>query len=204
MIAVDVGAHVGYYTVLCADLVGPRGKVYAVEPAEQNLELLRDNVARFTVGVVTILPCAAGRDDATRKFHVTDASDTHGFYDHPLQNTVRIDQVPVRRLDGLIHERADLVKIDVEGAELEVLAGAEGLLERPGRLTLVLEWNPACLRRAGRDPAELLDHLASLGFAVTLFDEFAGHVRPIAEVSSLLARGALPEWWFANLVAERW
>lgn len=84
MTVLDVGAHIGYYTLLAATCVGPRGRVFAVEPAEENVVLLRENVARARAGHVTVLPFAAGGRDGVRNFAITDSSDTHGFYQHPL------------------------------------------------------------------------------------------------------------------------
>ena len=203
MTMVDVGAHIGYYTLLAAARVGPRGRVFAVEPAEENVALLRENLARARAGHVTVLPFAAGGSDAVRSFAITDSSDTHGFYQHPLQPTVRTVQVQQRALDGVIEGPVDLVKIDVEGAELEVLAGMTRILARDRRLALVVEWNPACLRRAGRDPLDLPAALEALGFGLAVLDEDAGRTRPLAEVASIVSSGSLPDSWFVNLWGER-
>jgi FkbM family methyltransferase len=203
MVAVDVGAHVGYYTLLLASCVGAAGRVIAVEPVEANLELLRLNVEQGAAAPVEICACAAGARDGFREFHITDSSDTHGLYGHPLQATLRIERVDERRLDTLVKGRVDLVKVDVEGAELEVLEGMERLLDGPPPPALVLEWNPACLRRAGRDPASLPAFLANRGYAVEVVDEAAGRVRPLRTVAPIVATGKLPDWWYANIVATR-
>jgi FkbM family methyltransferase len=202
MTVLDVGAHIGYYTLLAANRVGPRGRVFAVEPAEENLALLRENVARAVAGNVTVLPFAAGGRDAVRSFEITDSSDTHGFYQHPLQPTVRTVQVQQRALDGVIEGPLDLVKIDVEGAELEVLAGLTRILARGRRLALVVEWNPACLERAGRNALDLPAVLEALGFGLEVLDDAAGRVRPLAEVAAMVRSGSLPDSWFVNLWGE--
>jgi FkbM family methyltransferase len=128
-VVIDVGAHVGYFTVLMAKIVGRAGRVYAVEPAEENLHFLRKNVEQNRVHNVTILPLAAGRQSRVRNFRLMDRSDLHGFYKHPsLGNLKEIVQVRESPLDELVGGPVDVVKVDVEGAELEVLEGMRGIL----------------------------------------------------------------------------
>ncbi|MBI4917434.1 MAG: FkbM family methyltransferase [Acidobacteria bacterium] len=202
MRVVDVGAHIGFYTVLVAEQVGAEGHVLAVEPAGDNVALLRENVARFGA-VVEVVPCAAGAGPAERDFVLTDSSDTHSFYGSPLQAAVRTVRVEQRDLDSLTAGPVDLVKIDVEGAEPEVLAGSSRLLAENRRLALLVEWNPACLRRGGHDPSELPAALTGMGFGLEVIDELAGCRRPLGEVASWVAARAAPEWWFCNLWAVR-
>jgi len=202
MSVVDVGAHIGFYSVLAAECVGDDGHVVAIEPAEENVALLRENVARFG-SVVQVAPVAAGATPAVRDFVLTDSSDTHGFYGSPLQaavQTVRVEQQP---LDTLVEGPVDLLKVDVEGAEPEVLTGATRLLAENRRLAVLLEWNPACLLRGGHDPALLPAALEGQGFGLEAIDEFAGRRRSFAEVAAWVAAGEVPEWWFCNLWALR-
>jgi FkbM family methyltransferase len=201
MVVVDVGAHVGYYTLLAAERVGRTGRVHALEPGPQNLELLRRNVELFARAPVTVHPVAAGAAEAVRSFHLASTGDASGFYEHPLAATAAVVEVRQVRVDRLVDGPVDLVKVDVEGAELEVLAGLAGLLDAGAAPALLLEWNPACLRAAGRDPAEMFAWLDRNGYRCEGLDEDTGATLP---ATALLAReraGILPPHWFCNLWA---
>lgn len=199
----DVGAHIGYFSLLLARLVGERGHVYAVEPAEENVRFLERNLAANGLGNVTLLPVAAGSERRRRTFRLTGSSDSHGFYDHPLAETAATLDIDEAPLDDLIAGPVDIVKIDVEGAELEVLGGMRRLLEESPTVRLVVEWNPACLRAAGHDPGRLPLELRERGFKLTVLDERTASGRAVEEILSELERETLDPVWYGNLVCTR-
>lgn len=202
-VVVDVGAHVGYYTLLSWPQVAPTGAVHAVEPAPANLAVLRANLQRWPQARVTVHPCAAGAANGVGELLITPFGDTNSFFAHPLAAAVERRQVPIVPLDQLVPPPVDLVKIDVEGAELEVLAGMKGLLAASPGAALVVEWNPACLRAAGHPPEELPATLVELGFAVTVLDEEGGQPQDLSTFLATHSVPSLPPAWFANLWAER-
>jgi FkbM family methyltransferase len=197
----DVGAHIGFYTLLAAQRVGPEGKVVAVEPSEENLGYLRENLGLNGLQNVEVHPVAAGARREERTFRLTGSSDSHGFYSHPLAETVEeISSVP---LDEIVTDPVQLMKIDVEGAELEALAGMTRILSETPRLTLCIEWNPACMRSAGYDPLDLPAELEKLGFRIRALDDLEGRERTLDDVTRRVRSGSTPDYWYANLWAER-
>jgi FkbM family methyltransferase len=198
---VDVGAHVGYYTCLAARATGRTGAVHAIEPATENLTVIRHNVARNGFDNVHIHGVAAAAASGERTFVLTNASDSHGFYDHPLAHTVDRVVVQTQPVDDLVAGPADVIKIDAEGAELEVLEGLRGLLGRSPGATVIVEWNPPCLIAAGRAPEELPPMLRQLGLRdlVVVDDRRGGDVRPLEELEAGLAMDELPLNWYVNL-----
>jgi FkbM family methyltransferase len=160
---VDVGANIGYNTVYAARRTGPSGRVIAVEPTPDNLAVLEDNVAAARLVNVEVKRAAAGRTAGTRAFYVRgDTSAVNSLFPASCYAMVtRVLEVPVARLDDLVDGEADVVKIDVEGAELDVLEGMPRLLGRPG-LALIIEWHPTLQTLAGYGadalPLWLLDH----------------------------------------------
>ena len=122
----DVGAHVGYYSVLSSGLAGPSGKVFAFEPLPANLEYLRRHLELNHCKNVRVLTNCIGAASSMASF-----DDSRGSGVGRLANGGAL-QVQVRSLDEMI-ESGELptptfIKIDVEGAELEVLSGAKRLL----------------------------------------------------------------------------
>lgn len=204
MVVLDVGAHIGYFTVVAARAVGKSGFVHAVEPSPDNLAFLQRNVALNGLTNVAIHPYAAGSDDRPRDFHITGSSDSHGFYDHPLTDTDHVITVGERRIGSLVSPPIDALKLDVEGAEVDALEGlAETLRQSPGA-TVWAEWNPACMRRAGRDPMELPEALVGLGFRnLRALDDRHGTVIELDEAVATAGRPDLPASWYVNLWGVR-
>lgn len=162
MVVVDVGANVGFHTVVAARAVSPRGHVYAVEPVPWTVAVLQANVWRHGCGdVVTVLPVAAGAAADEMELAIP-AEGRSGTELAPLGSGGA--RVRLEPLDELVPAGAvDLLKIDVEGAELGVLAGAERLLEESPRLVVVVEFRPR-EPVAGTAPEAVLALYEGLGF----------------------------------------
>ncbi len=131
----DVGANLGYYTLLFAHAVGPTGQIDCFEPEPDNLVTLEINVRENRLDQVRIHPVAVGGEDGTVGLSLG------------LNGVVTEGgaiEVPVRRLDSVIEPPLDLLKIDIEGYEGHALRGAEALL-RAERPNLFVELHPALL-----------------------------------------------------------
>jgi len=167
-VVVDVGANIGVNTVHAALRVGPGGRVVAVEPAADNVAVLEANVRRNGLGNVEVVPAAAGRAVEVRPFFLRGAvSAVNSFYQESVYAAVTdLVRVPVVPIDDLVDGEADLVKIDVEGAELDVLEGMTRLLRAP-RLAVIAEWHPLLQEMAGHAPDALPLALMNQGFRLT-------------------------------------
>jgi FkbM family methyltransferase len=204
MVVIDVGAHIGYFTLLAARAVGATGKVYSLEPYCETYRYLRENVARNGLANVVVFDKAAGASQRLRSFHITGSSDSNGFYSHPLADTVAVTEVEETPLDLLVRRRVDAVKIDVEGAEFEVLAGMRRILSENHQIRLCVEWNPACLRNAGSDPLALPEHLRQLGFdRILVIDDSARTALTLETFLRRVDLAMMPDTWYANLWAIR-
>lgn len=163
----DVGANIGFNTVYAARSVGPSGRVVAVEPAGDNLAVLRSNVERNRLANVVIMPVAAGRARETRDFYQRGPLSAVNslFRESVYAHVTDVFEVSVQTVDSMVHGAVDLVKIDVEGAELEVLEGMTRLLRVPS-LRLVVEWHPLLQETAGVAPGALPYTLLDLGYSL--------------------------------------
>lgn len=145
-IVVDAGANVGMLTVKAAKSVGKTGKVVAIEPVDGNFRLLEKNVALYKLDNVTIVKKALGAEKGKTKFIVSKLSATHqikGVKEPELPKN-EID-VEITTLDDICRElnlnRVDFLKIDVEGAELDALKGAEESLRNTRNIAMELHNN---------------------------------------------------------------
>ena len=181
---VDVGAHIGYYTLLFAKLVGPAGRVLAFEPYPATHLLLQRNVGENGYANVVIQRQAVADVPGRMALHVSGADWGHHLYG-PGNQTLEVDVV---KLDDAIPPDAavDFLKIDVEGAEAQVLRGMSELLRRSPRMKMLTEFWPAGLWRSGTDPGDYLRMLVANGFSLNNVDEIAGQFRP-ATTADLLA-----------------
>jgi FkbM family methyltransferase len=204
MVVIDVGAHIGYFTLRAAKAVGPAGRVHAVEPARENQVALEENIRLNRFENVTLHACAASKSRERRIFHLTGSSDSHGFYPHPCTETVQTIEIDVMPLDQLVQGPVDAIKIDVEGAEIEVLQGMSRVLAENSQIALCVEWNLPCLRNAGRDPCELPAYLLDLGFRkIQVLDDVEQRRRSLEDVLPLVRAREVPEIWYVNLWATR-
>jgi FkbM family methyltransferase len=147
---VDIGAHIGHYTILSSMRVGPNGKVIAVEAHGGNFDMLNRNVKLNHLNNVVTLNYAVFSEETKIKLFLP-AQES----DFTIYNTVMTDrggkggekfvEVDANTLDNLLRqngvkaEDVNWVKIDVEGAELEVLKGATNVLSRSENIALLIE-----------------------------------------------------------------
>ena len=162
MTVVDVGAHVGYYSVLCAQRVGRAGRVIAFEPEAQNRRLLHANLLLNDCANVAVHASAIDAAAGSARLFLSDSN--RG--DHRLQavagrRSVAVDTVS---LDAALAGLAlDFVKIDTQGAEPRVLHGMAGLIaSQRERLGMMLEFAPGLLSRAGVATDSFAAQLAAL------------------------------------------
>jgi FkbM family methyltransferase len=162
MKCIDVGAHIGFYTCLMTSLVGETGKVFAFEPAPFHYDLLLRNIQE-------------NHFEPTVKTYNVACSDTSGSVDVSKVSNMFVvgynggsTQVSVKsvRLDDVIEDTIDLIKLDVEGHEPVVIRGMTSMLSRhqPIIISEINEyWLRSCSQSSG---AEYVGLLTSLGYDV--------------------------------------
>lgn len=187
MVVCDVGANVGFYSLLAAQLVGENGRVLAFEPNSENARLILMSRERNGAQQLDLHPVALG--DADGLVYFSPAMGSNGGQLPGTQAVLASPQcmvVPTRRLDGLAPARIDFIKMDVEGAEAQVLAGASRLLDAC-RPTLTSEFSPEMLGRvSGIGPVDFLQSIIGRGYAASLLER-AGGETPIPDATAFMA-----------------
>ena len=164
-VALDVGANVGWHTLLMARLVGEGGRVLAAEANPSVRKRLEDNLKLNRFRQVEIIPYAIANAEGTVEFYGPDADDPDSGNGHVVADAAtgrgEIIRVETRRLDVILPatqiERLDLIKIDVEGFEWPVLQGAEQSIEK-FRPHIVFEYNAEYASRGGGTPEQLEEY----------------------------------------------
>jgi FkbM family methyltransferase len=178
MRVLDVGANVGYFSLLAARHIGPSGVVHAFEPEPVNFRVLRQNVTASGHDNIEIWACALSDRSGTQALYLSRSNlGRHSFSFSNVPATGAAVDVPTRTLDEFAADLIDdgppiLVKIDVEGAEGRVLRGAGGLLARDA-VTVWFELWPEGLDNSGEYPEQLLRWLEGYGFHAAVYDDVA-------------------------------
>ena len=220
---IDVGANLGLHTLALRDCVGPRGRVIAFEPEPHNFDLLTENLrTNGPSPQVTTHRQAVGAAPGTCRLtlhptnfgdhRVTTATTGNTATRGPAPTTV---EVPIVRLDDTLADlpagAIRLIKIDVQGFEMSVLAGLIRTLDRHPDALLLIEVFPEALRAAGSSGTALVARLAELGLTGWEFHEH--RLLPVApawsydllqdgkDVNLILGRNAeklravMTRWW---------
>jgi FkbM family methyltransferase len=184
---IDVGAHVGYFTLLASRRVGPRGAVLSIEPNPAALTELKQNVTRSNLKNVLVEHSACGETRGIVRLYLHTASNSSmaSLASANATSGIAVD-VPSITLDQLFHEcglaRANLVKIDVEGAELLVLRGMTQIL-KDLRPVIALELAPHLLEGCGTTVDAVVALLADFHYSVSSLGGHSNYVcRPIGRI----------------------
>ena len=169
-IVFDIGANVGYYTILASKIVGANGKVFSFEPVVRNLTFLYRHIILNKLSNVIVLPLACADESSLKMFsfgrtiaegHLIDDVSPRNF------NFLSFTYVHTTRLDEFCkysNIKPGIIKIDVEGAELQVLKGAEQTLLK-SKPKIFLSIHSAILEK------DCIDYIKSMGYNTVLLDE---------------------------------
>lgn len=203
-VVLDVGANIGYYTLLLARLVGPNGRVHAFEPEPSNFALLEKNVRENGYQNVVLHQAAVGEASGTTQLFLSETN----LGDHQLggagngRRAVDVRQVNIDEILADEERPISFVKLDIQGAETGALRGMERALKRAGRLTIFTELWPEGLRRCGSDAETYLRLLQSHALSLYEVDEDRRELRAFEPESRLRSIASEP-LGDANLVAHR-
>jgi FkbM family methyltransferase len=145
MTVLDIGAHHGFYSLLAARKVGPTGRVVAFEPSPRERQRLDRHLWLNRCANVQVESFALGSSDAEADLFQVVGADTgcNSLRPPNVEEPTKVVRVPVTTLDSYLNirkiEHVEFIKMDVEGAEWEVLKGAIGLLERRPRPVILCE-----------------------------------------------------------------
>ena len=194
-VVVDVGANIGYYTILLADKVGKTGMVYAFEPDITNFEILEQNIKANNLKNVMAVNTGVGSKNETKTLYKSeDNLGDHKLYNGQflisnveiIQNppvgkptsslkkggSLKTETVKIIKLDDYLkNQKIDLMKIDTQGWEPEVINGAKKIIERD-KPTIFLEYSPASYIIAKLNGEKMMSFLRKIYSKIWWIDEW--------------------------------
>jgi FkbM family methyltransferase len=172
MTVVDVGANVGFLARQFCRRVGPSGKVFAFEPDPFTFEFLKFNTCSFSN--IQVTQCAISDNHEPAVLHINSIAGTGNSLLNKTDSSASVS-VPCISLDEFLDQASkptvSVIKIDVEGAELNVLRGMKQTIARLPDLQLIIEYCPKNLRGSGVDPRSVYDEIKAGEFAIHFIRE---------------------------------
>ncbi|AJZ75115.2 hypothetical protein SU86_000475 [Candidatus Nitrosotenuis cloacae] len=175
MIVADLGANLGFYTMLSASLVGSKGKVYAFEPFLHNANLITASAElnQFS-NVIVVNSAVADTNGETTLFLSPYYSSEHSLFDFHYttgaKSTHETTKIKMTTLDEYLentkNEKLDFIKMDIEGSEGNAIKGMTKALTINENITLLTEFWPNALKNAGVEPIDYLKKISELGFTL--------------------------------------
>ncbi len=199
MTVLDLGANMGFYTLLFAELVGGKGKVFAFEPEPNNFSTLEKNVRLNEYKNVELVKKAVSDKAGETKLHLSKSMGRHRI-DVPNDAGRSVTIKTVILDDFLKGQKIDLIKMDIEGAEYMALKGMKDLLQRNKNIKIVTEFMPQALSVFGVKPEEYLRFLMSHGFILYHINEKKKKIVPatVAEIMEICE-----ELKYVNIMCKR-
>jgi len=188
-VVIDVGSNIGYYTLLFASKIGPQGHVFSFEPAPENSKILKSNVALNNFQNVTVEEFAVSNKSGKVDLYLADEGiGQHRIHESRFgKSSISVKMISIDEYLSEKSQKIDFVKIDVEGAEYDVLKGMENILNVNPSIELLLEFNPINLIEHGSDPKEFLDFLKQKNFKLFQINKITNQFEIITLIDELLS-----------------
>ena len=188
MTFIDVGANEGLYSLFASRKVGEIGTVWAFEPSPRECGRLRANLELNDLENVEVFAMALGAEEGDAELSVAGfGHEGHNTLSSFVYDIELLEKAPVtlRRLDEVADQkslrRVDVIKIDVEGAEVQVLQGASSVLTEMHPI-IIVEAHDDALRTQGSSVDEMVSILRSSGYTIEGFDTQTGRLAQIEEL----------------------
>jgi len=184
-VVLDIGANIGYYSLIFAKLVGKEGKVFAFEPEPENFALLKKNVEiNGYKNVILVQKAVSNKTGRTKLYLCEESAGDHSIYELNGRQSMEIEVI---RLDDYFIDydgKIDFIKIDVQGAEGEAIQGMPNLLNKNKTVKIIAEFCPLGLKRSGIEAEEFLKLLQKHDFKLYRVDK--QKIKPLVNLRKLL------------------
>lgn len=205
-VIVDIGANIGYYTLLSSKIVGSNGKVYAFEPDPLNYKVLTENIKLNELTNVVFEQKAVSDKNGQIELYLNKSDiGAHTIYkSKKAGKSVTVESITLDEYFKGREYPIDIVKMDVEGAEMAVLLGMKTILEKNRNIKIFAEFHAPWIKRAGISPEYFASRLLNFyNFDITVIQDYARHleserVNSVTELMSMCKQTR-----FVNLLLER-
>lgn len=211
-IVLDIGANIGYYTLLLAKLVGEKGKVYSFEPEPYNFNLLKKNVETNGYENIILENAAVSNTGGKSKLFLSKGRSTHSLFTfkNKTENSIDVNLIKLDEYfnNNPLSNKISFVKLDVEGSELAAIQGMKSILEKNKQILLMIEFNARSLREAEVIPVDLINFLKKYQFKISYKNNKTNKIEKVENTDILLEKydneKADPVFKYTNLFCRRY
>lgn len=202
-IAIDIGTMIGWYSLLFANIVGVKGKVFGFEPEPSHYDLLRINMTvNRHVNFVLVNRAVANKNGVVKLFLSEVNLGMHNIGYDVGGKTINIEAIRVDDYLKTWHRGVQFIKMDIQGAETIALKGMDRVLRENENLKIIMEWYPTGARVFGGE-GESLELLASYDFVLFVIDRRGQKLEKIDDldefIKEYLARREEGKFEFTNM-----
>lgn len=203
-VVLDIGANIGYFTLIFAKIVGEEGKVFAFEPDPTNFSLLKKNVEINGYQNVILIQKAVSNKTGKIKLYLSEENLAgHRIYNlHGDRKSIEIEAIQLDDYFENYNGKIDFIKMDIEGAEGQAIQGMFNLLKKNKTVKIVTEFLPIALKISGIEPIEYLKMLIEHGFKLYHINEQKNRIEPV-DIPKLLETYTPEKGNFTNLLCVK-
>jgi len=170
----DIGAHIGYYTVIFSQLVGPKGKVYSFEPDPRNFLLLQKTVQENNLTNVEIFNNAVSDKNKLVEFFQSTADSIGNRLVDSVYNEsgikIQINSISIDEFFKNRNDEINFIKLDIQGAEGVAINGLKNILRTNKKIKIMQQWAPSFVSKYDVKPDSHLNFLEELGYNFYVLD----------------------------------
>lgn len=202
-IVLDIGANIGYFTLIFANIVGETGRVFAFEPDPTNFDLLKKNVEINGYQNVVLEQKALSNKIGKADLYLskTNMASHRIFKAGDKRRSIEIDVITLDEYFKNFNKKINFIKIDVEGVEPAVIQGGLKTLEKQDKIHIMIEFFPLWIKKFGIEPKEFLEMLTKYNFKFYRINQVKKIER--VEIQELLEMYTTKNKDFTNLLCTR-
>jgi FkbM family methyltransferase len=201
-VVVDIGAHIGYYTLILSKLVGDNGKVFAFEPDLINFTLLEKNIKiNNCKNVVLVHMAVLDKTEKVKLFETGVSSNPNINNNSDSTESYIVDGISLDDYFKNFNGHINFIKMDIEGSEYSVLLGAKNILKNNPDMSIIAEFYPVALSKSNTSPKDFIN-LLSHYFRLYEIDENSGDVF-LTDAEKLLQKYTVNNKKLTNLLCVK-
>ena len=203
MAIIDIGANLGYYTAIASRLAGESGSVIAFEPEPNFFKLLSKNISRNNMKNVACFELAIAEKDGLTDLYLSNENKGHNSI-IPSEELKTSVQIKTTTLDALLASqkitKVDMIKMDVEGAEILALEGMKNTLIQHFPL-LFLEFSPHSIIKIKRNPMDFLSTLQKIGYSIFEINKASQCLNNVTDIQKFIE--SIPKGKYTDIYCEK-
>jgi len=200
---IDIGANIGYFSILFSKLTGDSGKVFSFEPEPNNFQFLLKNIqANNSSNIIPFNKAVSNYDGKINLFlsrsNIGDHRMINFNSDREVRNRIEIESV---KLDTAIpkDQKIDLIKMDIQGSEMKAIDGMKRILGENNKMVLVTEFWPYAIKQSGYEPEDFFNVLNTYGFKIYTLE--GSSKIPVAKDFKMIHKYSSLD--YTNLICEK-